>query len=218
MTTDILTPTSYIILPILQLADYFERKFYSNLIKPEVGIYKYGNRNPTLRFGQQYFILNTKDKNKRVPLVDFKNITNGDYVVDVNGVMLLTPNDIVNRDTFLCNQPTVPVIGLKLVKLCVALHIASFNQYSNEMTLRKSELSRLFVNCDIDKVDEAIGDPVLSSLYDQVSNFVGKDINHVYFYRQTISNDLVIEKTIDWRAYQWELSRNNDADHEFNNL
>lgn len=202
--------TSNLLLSLESIGNYFERKFSNNLQFPIKGIYKHGDVNPTLINGYQYFVLNVNDKtNTKKILEDINVLQTGDYVVDKAGNILLSPRDVENRYVYLSDRPSVPTVGFDIVKLFIEHHITTKNVYTKESHNIKHAIIRKIIGNDVEDIfDEINNDLMLLSVYNQVDYFIGKDIYYIYFLRRTGLSDLLIEKTIDWRAYQWELTQN----------
>lgn len=225
-TNNPLVTTANMLLSLGDISDYIEKKYSTSLKFPPKGIYKYGETTPSIFDNGVYFVKNINDKNKVLQLMDINVLVKGDYVTDINDKLVLTTNDIENKDRFLYNYPTVPTIGFEVAKLCIEMQISRLNIYTNEHSSLRYRLDNCFIsqnhfdfednpnNNKIFSTDLVISDMYLSSYYDQVESFIGKDTSHIYFYKRKGICDLLIEKTIDWRAYQWELQRINKSQHD----
>lgn len=215
MSFDFLTTTSTLIISLGLVSDYIEKRFQKHLRFPPSGIYKYGDTMPTLQDGGVYFVKSTSDPNKNYQLTDINLLVAGDFVVSQTGTILLTSTDVINKDTYLSNMPMVPTTGFEIAKLCVESYIAKSNQFSSEFRNYKNSIYGYFINNNHDAVDDVIFNDCMESIYKTIDMFVGNDINHIYFYRRSSISDLIVEKTIDWRAYQWMLQ--NSKVHDVNN-
>lgn len=196
-----------LLLSLNDISNYVEKKYNNCLAFPSPGIYKHGDIFPTLINGHQYFVLNDKDKTytKKV-LEDINKLIDGDYVVDHKGNILLTVRDIQNKYTYLSDSPTVPTVGFDVIKLLIEYYITNKNTYTNESRNIKHSLIRKISARDKESIfEELLSDQYIKTLFNNIDQFIGRDIYHVYFLKRVSISDLLIEKTIDWRAYQWEL-------------
>lgn len=207
---EVLTPSGYVVLDLGAASTFLERK-YSNLLKPPTpGVYKVGEQNPSILFTEAYFIKSVKDKNRNKQLASIEELINGDYVHDASGRIVLDHHIVANREYALSNLPTVPTTGFSISTNIVKFHIASKNEFTKESTNYISSIGKMlkdeYVNTDL--IHEIIDEAAFDSFFRVLDTFVGRDINHVYFYKPSGLCTLIVEKTIDWRAYQWHLSNN----------
>jgi len=193
---------------IINILDYVvaidSDPYLISLKDPEEGIYLTGSMEPI--FSKSNFYI-TKDKfNKPMLLandiLDLETILSAtNDVYDISGNLIMTAEDIRKKSKYLRLAPTIPVIGVKmgvatvlkyLNSLCVYTHVSS-SKYNQE-SLVKEEALHL--------VNSEEYDIAFESLLDRVAKFIGKDTWHIYFYKVRGTN-LIIQKTVDFRIYQW---------------
>lgn len=216
--SDILVANSHIILSLGEVASFIERK-YAKVIKPYAkGIYKIGERYPSVVSDVTYFVKDTQDHNKVEQLTDISSLTDTSYIVDENNSVVIDNFYIKNRDSALSMSPSLPIHGYEIAKQAIAHYIGKRNPYTRDASTALNHISKLLID-GIDHQDAItfiLDECVFTPVYMQIDSFIGKDIYHVYFYKTVSICDLVIEKTIDWRAYQWHLTQQDqDSEHHY---
>ena len=214
MTTDfftheILTPSGFIILNLGELSNFIENKYKNYLEEPPLGIYKIGEQIPSLRHNEICFVRNIKDDNYQEPLVNFDLLNVDNYLVNNKGNVIIDNFYIKNKNSMLFNKPTIPTTGYNLVKSIVNFYIANKNIYTKESTNILAGMYKFIKPCDdqLGIINGVISENCFESVYQQLNAFIAKDINHIYFYKSVGICDLIVEKTIDWRAHQWHLEQ-----------
>lgn len=208
--TDLLKPTQTFFLPIFTYAVMLERQ-YGNLLKlPEPGIYKLGEMYPCIIPNKLYFSQRVDKHNKFVtlPITNFNKVT--DAVVDELGKLIIPASIMKNKDQYLSNTPSIPVRGLILIKLLIEKHIEMICRWTNHSTYDNKILSH-FKNGGYELYNEGHLDKICESLFRQINDFIGNDEWHIYFVKFS-GLDIVIEKAIDWRVYEWTREHG----HKFN--
>lgn len=207
--TDILTPTAHLILSLGEISSFIENKYAKCIIAYPQGIYKIGQRFPSVVSGREYYVRRLDNIHEQVPLVDFTQLNENNYIVDKKGTIVIESSYIKNKETALSNYPTVCSYGFEIAKAAIQHHVSSKNTYTRESSSAINQIGKYLTNYSdrLEVIDDIINDQALSSLYQQIDMFVGRDVFHVYFYKSLGLHDLMIEKTIDWRAYQWHLTQ-----------
>ena len=206
--TDLLKTTQTCFLPVFNTAVILERQFGDVLVPPAIGIYKVGDIYPSIIPNKQYFSQKINKLNQciTIPITDFNKVN--DTVVDEIGNVIIPRPMMLSKEIYLKNEPSVPARGLILVELLLKRYIESISPYtkysmynSKIMSNFKQEGIELFLEGHIDKLCE--------SLYAQVSSFIGNDIWFIYFIKY-LGIDIIIEKSIDWRIYEYYRMTNLD--------
>lgn len=168
-------------------ADMLETRFEDKL-KPVIkGFYKFGDMYP----------LGPKEVNELIneskkALTALRDINSGSGIEVIN-----------NRSKILFEYPTVPSRGLKLIELCICDEINKLNPFKVDRSIAAT-MERMFLpNAVIDLQDIAV---CCSPIIADVLEFVGDDVWHIYnvSFNRT---DLIIERTVDYRIYDWHLQR-----------
>ena len=206
---EILTPTAHLILSLGEIASFIENKYAKCIIAYPVGIYKIGQKYPSVISGYEYYVKRLDDANSQTPLTDFDSLDENNYIVDKKGRVVIESFYLKNKNTALSSQPTICSHGFEIAKAAIQHHVGSKNTYTRESSSAINQIGKYLTNYSdrLEVIDDIINDQALSSLYHQIDMFVGRDVFHVYFYKSLGLHDLMIEKTIDWRAYQWHLTQ-----------
>jgi hypothetical protein len=215
---DLLVPSSVIILPILSYAVLVEQQWGSCLVDPPAGIYKTNSLDPIIPSGSQLFYRSdeTMGNYPLLPLTDFDNY-NGD-VYNNKGRLVLTAMTMRNKDTCLLPKPMIPVSALRIVKLLAENYIVTKQPHIKHNPYGK-QIDKLIKPGFEYLLDEGYLDSTCVGLISQIETFIGRDINHLYFTKLKLL-DIVVEKTIDYRIFEWELLqdsyRKDGINNEFN--
>lgn len=212
--SDILVPNSHIILSLGEVASFIERKYAKAVKSYAPGIYKIGERYPSVVNGVSYFVKDTQDHNKIEALTDFMSLRDTSYIVDTNNSIVIDNFYIKNKESALSMTPTLPIHGYEIAKQAIAHHIGRRNPYTRDASAALNHISKLLIDGidHTDAINDILDEAVFTPVYMQVDSFIGRDVYHVYFYKTVGICDLVIEKTIDWRAYQWHITQQDQGD------
>jgi hypothetical protein len=198
---DLLKTTQTYFLPVFNTAVILENHFGDVLVPHAKGIYKVGDIYPSIIPSKQYFSqkINRLNQSVTTPIIDLNKIN--DAIVDEMGNIIIPRAMMLNKESYLRNEPTVPARGLILVELLVKRYIESispyvkYSMYNNKIISNfKPEGVELFVDGHIDKMCE--------SLYAQVSTFIANDVWFIYFVKY-MGIDLIVEKSTDWRICEY---------------
>lgn len=215
---DLLVPSSVIILPILSYAVLVEQQWGDCLVEPSPGIYKTNTLDPVIPAGLELFYRGPEISGNYPlhPLTDFDN-----YVGDVynkKGTLILTAGTMRNKDKCLLPAPMLPVSALKIVKLLVENYIVTRQPHVKHNPYGR-QIDKLIKPGYDYLMDEGYLDTTCVGLIAQIETFIGKDINHLYFTKLKLF-DILVEKTIDYRIFEWELLQDSykkdDNTNEFN--
>ena len=199
--SDLLKVTQNFFLPIYSHAVMIENQYGDFLKPPEQGIYKAGELFPSIISTKHYFSQRIDKFNRPVltPITNFNKVT--DAVVDEAGNLIFPFTVMKNKEKYLTNHPTVPSRGLLLIKLMIEKHIESICRWNRYSTFNNKILAH-FTNEGYEIYNEGHIDKICESLFMQLNNFIGLDEWHIYFVK-FIGLDILIEKTIDYRVYEW---------------
>lgn len=206
---DLLRTTQTYFLPVFNTAVILENHFGDVLIPHAKGIYKVGDIYPSIIPGKQYFSqkLNKLNQSITTPVTDLNKVN--DTVVDEIGNIVIPRAMMLNKESYLRNEPTVPTRGLILVELLVKRYIESitpyvkYSMYNNKIISNfKPEGVELFVEGHIDEI--------CKSLYAQINTFIANDVWFIYFVKY-MGIDLIIEKSTDWRICEYYRMTNNES-------
>jgi len=176
-------------------------RYSDTLVSPDKGIYLVGSLEPILRLGTVYYP-ETKYLMSGHEITTFANIFQlNEAIVDAGGKVIIGKNDLKTKQKYFKSKPTIPVIPIK-VAIAVVIkylntlssytHVSNFNYKLEEFI--KPEYRELLYTDEFSTIFE--------KLLDQVMVFVNKDNWHIYFYKVK-GTTLLIEKTIDFRIYEW---------------
>lgn len=194
----LLVPTERWILPVESAADYLERTYADALLPPPVGKYLEGailpfvEKQSTSVSGFYY----NHQTNEYLRLAD----TSGETVEGVSA------RETKKKKVVYYDHPTVPSRGLRLVELAARQEISNINPWCNDRSTAAA-MGRLFKAEYVPDVDDILS--ACSVIMDSVSSLIDEDNWHIYFLHFN-RTDLVIEKTVDYRIYDWHLKRHNE--------
>jgi len=189
-----------------------EDPYITSLQQPVEGLYLVGSFEPILEQGQPYYLY--KDMQIVGNVVQYQNtptipdVTNVEALIkaksdifDAKGKLVITAKDLYKYSRHLKKKPTIPANAIKVAILVICNYLNSLCRYTNVKSpkytlesLVKDEYHNLIYNEEYAKAYELT--------LDKVMEFVGKDTWHMYFY-QIRGTSLVIEKTVDYRIYEW---------------
>lgn len=232
---DLLPITARLVVSVESYAWEINNNFGSALILPQDGYYFRNSIEPVLLLDKTYthicsgdvdsFKKNTvRNKITDVSAQDIMEkgfLPDDGYIYDPNtGRTILNAYSYKNRFKTIQLGTEDPIIEKKLIALSVDEFIVSHFNCDKSVIYSRSRsrlIQNLFVNDEAYdqtyetskyREDRYFGSiqEVLKPLYNTVSEFMKSDNNHIYFMRE-IGYDLYIEKTIDYRIYDWELNR-----------
>ena len=195
-TTDFITPTSSLILSVLNIANIIESCYGQYLIHPQAGYYLPHSLEP---IPTEIFIVN-KTKTALIPY-------NGDIrklkcsIYDKYSNIIASDSIMSEQDKYLSSTPKLPVQGLKMVKALVETRIECFLPWVKYQTSQRY-IYNLLRNSDIDIYENGSLDRLMESIYQMLDDFIKRDIWFIYFIKY-VGLDLVVEKTIDFRIKEW---------------
>lgn len=203
---ELLQPLAIIVTPIAFYAELIEQQFEHLLRPPIEGIYRVGDITPILYANKRYFI-QRKVNNSIVlePITDFSKVE--ESIVDDSGNLILSAHYMKNKQMYLSNKPSIPTRGLEITKCLVDEHFANISPWAKSQGL-KQRLYSFFKDREtgIQVVDEGFLERVCESLMIKINDFIGNDVWNIYT-TKIIAVDMLIEKSIDYRIYDWTLQQ-----------
>lgn len=180
------------------------------LREPEKGIYFKGKAEPLMRQGQVYHQHKVVggQKTKETFVVSFiEQLDKYQPVMDLDANVVVTPNQI----PFLTYEPTLPVMGMQVVRAAVMDVINTYGSGHNEAIMRRdatqlySEFIAPVVMQEQQEVAEHVIDHItgiVGELRAQVRNFCGDNRWIIHYFDERLST-FFIEKSIDWRIVEY---------------
>lgn len=199
------------------------------LIDPPKGIYLKGSLKPFITDNVDYYaesVLTKKGLNreelvyngvivKGSKVVDFQEERITDFqdilgltenLIDECGTVVLTADDIKRRSKYMSLTPSIPVIAIEVAALMVKSYLDSICPYNKTVrsirSISENTLEEFVKESYHHLIDEDEFDVEFESLLNIVSEFVGDDLWFIYTHRIK-GTDLIIEKLIDFRIYDW---------------
>lgn len=196
----LLVPTERWIFPVESAADYLERTYKDALLPLQAGKYLEGS----------IFPIPTVTP---TPVENFYfNYQTGNYqrLADTSGQVVegieLNDGSVRKKKHVYYDEPTVPSRGLRLVEMAVRQEISNLNPWCNDRSTAAA-MGRMFKPEFVPDVDDILS--ACSNVMDSVAAAVGDDNWHIYLLHFN-RTDLVVEKTVDYRIYDWHLKRHNE--------
>lgn len=193
---------------IVNLMDYLRELIdnYEHIFKdPEPGIYLVGETIPVLKASQPYYSETSFKTQTMITSLDDLD----EPILDEDGATII-PAYIMRRKTkMLSSKPTLPVRALQIA-------FETIQDQVDEMLPHTAPREYgLAVKAHIQPdayalVDDGYLEASLSKLIRDVSMFVGCDIWNLYYFKLH-KTDLIIEKSCDYRIYDWTLKKEQDA-------
>ena len=196
---DNLRATQVLFLSIIQSAYFIKDTYGDRLIEPVQGIYTPNSLDPVITPNGHFY---TRDEYQRLQEIkDIDEVTTD--VINIDGVTVIPAYMMQNKERYLFPTPTIPATEIQLIKCLISRKIGQINPWVKRgmddrrvLQFIKPGHEDIFIN---DQLDQSLG-----VLYDQVTHFIGQDEWYIYFVKLR-GVDLVIEKTIDYRVWDWTI-------------
>lgn len=199
---------STLLIDMHDLALQIEMKFSACLIPHAAGIYMLGREKPVMVPGQQYFRRETdKASGQRISV-----IVNGMH--DIKGdIFNLDAELILSRHVkpqHLSDAPSVPVVGMKIIEAFAKKLVMEKSAWSRGAPQPMEEMLKEFLRSEmfahnnqelLESLCEAL-ETMMLDLKTDIRQFLGADDWLMHFVK-TKGMDLFVEKTIDFRIYDW---------------
>lgn len=227
------TKTLYV--DALPLAEQIEAQYGMYLLPPELGYYLPTSCKPALKSGEQYYQKRTA-RNKVPETVEVSTLE-ALLAADIytREAVLAVPQEMIKC---LALQPQLPVRALAMLsavvdhtlayfaawarrpavtlEACVAEHLkeeyrARLPDEEPALALLQQEFADLKRLKDNVSLHGQLAD-LCDSVRNQVREFIGEDRWVMHFHRAR-GLDIVVEKTADFRIYQWEMEHGHEYPH-----
>ena len=189
---------------VLNLSDYiFElNNKYEKLFKPPPeGIYLVNTTRPILKEGQPYFRIS--DKNKNNPLESLDKVE--EAIVDENGTIIIPAYIMARRDKMLLAKPNLPLRAYEIAKLIVQEWFDDFLMHKPTMPYTNEIMEHVLPE-GLYYVENNFIERACSSLINQIAKFAKANNWNIYEIKLR-NTDLIVERLIDYRIYQWTLNK-----------
>lgn len=161
------------------------------------GTYLKGQLLPVFKPNTHYYTESGLLKN--TPIVALED--HKEAILNVRGEIAIPRYAMQNKAKFLSSEPTMPLQAALLMEAFAKYYLESICPYATHNHYAKN-LYNLIARESHHMVDDGFIDRAMESLADDIRQFVGKDIWHIYFVK--LGTDTVhIEKTIDYRVYKY---------------
>lgn len=188
---------------VVDLLDYamaLDEQYVDALIEPHKGIYLVGSLDPTFPHNHQYWVSHQpREESTAIPWD--KLLMMREDIVDKEGQVIITRKDMMTKARFMRNEPSIPVIGVKMA-IAISQHYMTskcrhnrFNYYQYKVaSLVKPEFEWMVHK------DEFLH--AFKKLLDKIDSFIKDDDSHIYFYKVR-GTSMVIEKGVDYRILRY---------------
>lgn len=195
-----LPTTKRVILNTRSLAEQIEDSARPYLASYPAGFYDPTSRRPVLSFGETYYIQGAHGFTK-VNISKPEDIVSNIY--DINGRKLVS----FEIRKFITPLPQFPIHGAAMIEELAQCVINEMCVYNGKAPAAKVEdLWNDFLSSGATAPDVNLKSSIhelLAETSRQVREFIGDD-RWVIHFCSTLSGDLLIEKSIDWRIWDWE--------------
>jgi hypothetical protein len=178
------------------------------------GIYSINRVEPVMVDGIEYFTKKIKNgKLVKTVVSNLGNLTECIYteVFSKNGSpegvdkVVIPKAFMLNKEKYLSSEPILPYRGIKLVKDLANVQIDNFIRYPSSRQHVEDLIQKNLIALDENLLDQITCDikHIYSSTEEELNSFLGRHNWNLYFIR-TENTELKIERSIDWRAFEYE--------------
>ena len=169
------------------------------------GLYIGNSYKPLIEFNSSYYIKNESGF-KVIESADDVKITKSDIYIKTNGIyeLYMKYSSLAKVRDKLTTTPSINYVNILLLKELTEHFISSLLNY--RYYLSKNNL----VNCFKDPTSSYLSEETyykdFSELYEEINEFMVDNYWGIYFVK-VINSSIVIERTTDYRIYEWSLSQ-----------
>ncbi len=200
---------STLTLNVEDCAGYIETYCCDFLLPPPKGIYSNSRIDPVMRDGGNYYTVQiNKGQIKRTQVTDLNKVKKGLSVyTEINGkdTVVVTSMQLQNKDRCLGTLPIRPYRGVKIVEQLINNQVDGFIKYrKGSKDLYSGITCHMIENITDEQLEDVVS--VIKEQYSEIRkvlrDFMGKHDWNLYFVSLK-SGNATIQKSIDWRAYDW---------------
>lgn len=198
---------AYMQLDLRAAADKIEYTCGGLLAEPPPGIYMLGRLDPILTPNKPCY---WKDGAVRKPVGNFDEIKGSIY--DEAGKILVSERLVKERAKYLSSTPLLPYRGILIAKELVDYYINQYVSYRRGSRNLSDMVAKHFSTDELAHFGQDQLNDIESSFRREravLTEFLGNHNWNIYFTHLQVST-IVIEKCMDWRAWEWELKHGKD--------
>lgn len=212
-SSELLKPTEILILDLMEYISGIDKDPYFNaLVEPTPGVYLPGSLDPIMSFSNPCY----PASKMCIPEYAITSIEGmlacGESIVNSKGNLIGDVRKIRRIVKHMTDKPQLPVIMLKVMMGVLTNYLGnlcretrfSFN-VSNYHKYIRPEYEYLLI--------EEAYETAMDDLIMDINKFVGRDTHHIYFTKLQATS-VVIEKTIDYRIYEWYQYKARENGHD----
>lgn len=193
---------------VLNLFDYIHDlidKYNHTFIDPDPGIYLVGSDIPLLKHNQAYY--SESSYLTQTPISSLDDVE--EPILNQDGEIIIPKYIMLRKDKMLSSTPFLPVRAFQIVYALVQHVIDQVLPYTPAKDYQKDILQ--YVKPEFHHlVTEGYFESILYKLINDIYMFIGSDNWNIYYIKSQRS-DLIIEKSIDYRVYDWTLQQEQQA-------
>lgn len=191
---------SVMVIDLLEEVSVLEEELLQALVPPPPGIYVKNTLKPIIDYTKTYY---TKQDYLQRPIqcasLEEVLALKSD-ILNHEGETVLEYKQVMMRKNMLFNEPTLPVVGIKLMISMVLDYLTTIAphtrclKYERQEQLVREEYHHL--------IDSDTFEQKFEKILDTIFDFVNEDVWHIYFTRIKGST-FVLEKVVDYRIYRY---------------
>lgn len=205
---DLLQAQAFLPIDAAEESIYIIKNFPEILKENPKGIYIVGKVDAVMTNGNAYFTKEGLELN--VPITDMERIT--ENVFNAQGQLVVPGFIMRSKRKYLRNESTYSYFGIKAVFYYIQRIIESHSAHTTSRRYHD-----LFLNCFKPEYREKIFnqdidiDYYLNRLHDKIMSFIEKDPWIIFLVKQ-LGSVCLVEKTIDYRIFDWTLNRERERE------
>lgn len=187
-------------------ADLIEGVCGELLADPPKGVYHISKLHPVMVDGRSYFY---RQGIETLLVEDINKVTTA--VFDADGNCVIPSRYMRDKARFLANTPLLPYRGLLIVKAIVDHQINTFAAYHRVTGKTLADYVRPHFKAGVELEEDLLNnlDNCCASVRKELMVFLGDDVWNMFFTKQ-LTTALRIERSMDWRAWEWEQKHGDD--------
>ena len=193
-------------------ADMIETTFPDKLLPPPKGIYRVGLVNPVMIDGVSYYYHVPGETAPK--LVEDINKVEDSAVYDASGKCVIPLTYMRQKARFLANVPMLPYRGLHVMRAVVDNQINSFAAYHRHGIKSFADQLGAHFLPSVEINEELINmvENCCRQVRTEITLFLGSN-EWSMFFTKLQGTTLLVEKSMDWRAWEWEQKHGESFRH-----